>query len=111
MPRWGKLRLNQIQSKAVEDGLHSTFNSWSTMHGVRAIMSRIFYHAAGNGLWEEGKRSPASKAKLGKKHQNYERQIFSLTRRPAFCLVWKSRTLWSSGPASPPPCGSPKCSA
>jgi len=40
-------------------------------------MSRIFYHAAGHGLWEEGKRSPASKAKLGKKHQKYERQIFS----------------------------------
>ena len=47
------------------------------MHGVRAIMSRIFYYAEGHGLWEEGKRSPASKAKLGKKHYEYERRILS----------------------------------
>jgi hypothetical protein len=65
VPRWGKLRLNQIQPKAVEDWLHTIFNSWWTMHGVRGIMSRIFYYAEGHGLWEEGKRSPASKAKLG----------------------------------------------
>lgn len=77
VPRWGKLRLNQIQPKAVEDWLHTTFDSWWTMHGVRAIMSRIFYYAEGHGLWEEGKRSPASKAKLGKKHYKYERRILS----------------------------------
>src|SRR5207302_9423526 len=47
------------------------------MHGVRAIMSRIFYYAEGHGLWEEGKRSPASKAKLGNKHYKYERRILS----------------------------------
>ena len=77
VPRWGKLRLNQIQPKAVEDWLHTTFDSWWTMHGVRAIMSRIFYYAEGHGLWEEGRRSPASKAKLGKKHHKYERKILS----------------------------------
>ena len=77
VPRWGKLRLNQIQPKAVEDWLHTTFDSWWTTHGVRAIMSRIFYYAEGHGLWEEGKRSPASKAKLGKKHYKYERRILS----------------------------------
>jgi integrase len=77
VPKWGTLRLNQIQPKAVEDWLHSTFDSWWTMHGVRAIMSRIFYYAEGHGLWEEGKRSPASKAKLGKKHHKYERKILS----------------------------------
>jgi integrase len=77
VPRWGKLRLNQIQPKAVEDWLHTTFDSWWTMHGVRAIMSRIFYYAEGHGLWEEGKRSPASKAKLGKKHHKHERKILS----------------------------------
>jgi len=77
VPRWGALRLNQIQPKAVEDWLHTTFDSWWTMHGVRAIMSRIFYYAEGHGLWEEGKRSPASKAKLGKKHHKYERRILS----------------------------------
>jgi len=77
VPRWGKLRLNQIQPKAVEDWLHTTFDSWWTMHGVRAIMSRIFYYAEGHGLWEEGRRSPASKAKLGKKRHKYERRILS----------------------------------
>jgi integrase len=77
IPRWGELRLNQIQPKAVEDWLHTTFKSWWTMHGVRAIMSRIFYYAEGHGLWEEGRRSPASKAKLGKKLHKYERRIFS----------------------------------
>ena len=41
VPRWGALRLNQIQPKAVEDWLHTTFDSWWTMHGVRAIMIRI----------------------------------------------------------------------
>ncbi len=77
VPRWGKLRLNQIQPKAVEDWLHTTFDSWWTMHGVRAIMSRIFYYAEGHGLWEEGRRSPASKAKLGKKRHKHERKILS----------------------------------
>ena len=77
VPRWGKLRLNQIQPKAVEDWLHTTFDSWWTMHGVRAIMSRVFYYAEGHGLWEEGRRSPAGKAKLGKKRYKNERQILS----------------------------------
>ncbi len=77
LPRWSKFRLNQIQPKAVEDWLHTTFDSWWTTHGVRAIMSRIFYYAEGHGLWEEGKRSPASKAKLGKKRHKYERRILS----------------------------------
>ena len=77
IPRWGALRLNQIQPKAVEDWLHTTFDSWWTMHGVRAIMSRIYYYAEGHGLWEEGRRSPASKAKLGKRRYKYERRILS----------------------------------
>jgi integrase len=77
VPQWGKLRLNQIQPKAVEDWLHTTFDSWWTMHGVRAIMSRVFYYAEGHGLWEEGKRNPASRAKLGKKSYKHERRILS----------------------------------
>jgi integrase len=77
VPKWGALRLNEMQPKAVEDWLHTTFDSWWTMHGVRAIMSRIFNHAEGHGLWEEGKRSPSSRAKLGKKHYKYERRILS----------------------------------
>src|SRR5258708_22918397 len=46
-------------------------------HGVRAIMSRVYHHAEGHGLWEEGKRNPASKAKLGKKRYKRERRILS----------------------------------
>jgi integrase len=76
-PKWGALRLNQIQPKAVEDWLHTTFDSWWTMHGVRAIMTRIFNYAEGHGLWEEGKRSPSSRAKLGKKRHKRERRILS----------------------------------
>jgi len=77
VPKWGEMRLNQIQPKAVEDWLHTTFDSWWTMHGVRAIMSRIFHYAEGHGLWEEGRRTPVSRAKLGKKRCKYERKILS----------------------------------
>lgn len=55
VPKWGSVRLNQIQPRAVEDWLQTAFGSWSTMHGVRAIMIRVFHHAEGHGLWEEGK--------------------------------------------------------
>ena len=77
VPRWGEFRLNQIQPQAVEDWLHTAFDSWWTMHGVRAIMIRIYKYAEGHGLWEEGKRSPVSKAKLGKKRHKNERRILS----------------------------------
>jgi integrase len=77
VPRWGEMRLSQIQPKAVEDWLHTTFDAWWTMHGVRAIMSRIYHYAEGHGLWEEGKRPPVSRAKLGKKRYKYERRILS----------------------------------
>ena len=77
VPKWGAVRLNQIQPKAVEDWLHTTFNSWWTMHGVRAIMTRIFNYAEGHGLWEEGRRSPSSRAKLGRKRHKRERRILS----------------------------------
>src|SRR5260370_27615801 len=77
VPKWGRLRINQIHPKAVEEWLHRTVDSWWTMHGVRAIMSRVSYYAEGHGLWEEGKRSPASRAKLGKKRYKNERRILS----------------------------------
>src|ERR1700674_3186037 len=77
IPKWGALRLNQLQPKAVEDWLHGTFGSWWTMHGVRAIMSRIYHYAEGHGLWEEGKRTPPSKAKIGRKRYKRERRILS----------------------------------
>jgi integrase len=78
IPKWGALRLSQIQPKAVEDWLHTTFDSWWAMHGVRAIMSRVYHYAEGHGLWEEGKRNPPSKATLGKKRYKNERRILSL---------------------------------
>jgi integrase len=76
-PHWGHLRLNQILPQAVEDWLHKTFNSWWTKHGVRAIFNRLFTYAEGHGLWEEGKRSPITKVKLGKKYHANERRILS----------------------------------
>jgi integrase len=77
VPKWGTFRLNQIRPQAVEDWLHGTFDAWWTMYSVRAIMSRLYYYAEGYGLWEEGRRSPASRAKLGKKRYKYERRILS----------------------------------
>jgi integrase len=77
VPNWGMLRLNQLQPQGVEDWLHTTFDSWWTMHGVRAIMIRLYNYAEGHGLWEEGKRCPVSKAKLGKKRCKRERKILS----------------------------------
>jgi integrase len=77
IPKWGAFRLNQIRPQAVEDWLHATFNSWWAMHAVRAMMSRLYYYAEGHGLWEEGRRSPASKAKLGRKRYTYERRILT----------------------------------
>jgi integrase len=77
VPQWGRLCLSQIQPQAVEDWLHTTFDSWWTMHGVRAIMTRIYNYAEGHGLWEEGRRSPVSRAKLGKKRHKRERKILS----------------------------------
>jgi integrase len=77
VPKWGAFRLNQIRRQAVEDWLHGTFDAWWTMYSVRAIMSRLYYYAEGYGLWEEGRRSPASRAKLGKKRYKYERRILS----------------------------------
>jgi integrase len=77
VPKWGHLRLHQVQPQGVEDWLHTTFGSWWTMHGVRAIMNRIFHYAEGHGLWEEGRRTPVSRAKLGKKRYKYERRILS----------------------------------
>jgi integrase len=40
-------------------------------------MTRVFNHAEGHGLWEEGKRSPSSRAKLGKKRPKRARRILA----------------------------------
>jgi len=77
VPKWGEFRLNQLRPQAVEDWLHSTFDSWWTMYSVRATLSQLYYYAEGHGLWEEGRRSPASKAKLGHKRYSNERRILT----------------------------------
>ncbi|MCZ2151992.1 MAG: site-specific integrase [Bryobacterales bacterium] len=77
VPKWGAFRLNQLRPQAVEDWLHSSFDSWWTMYSVRATLSQLYYYAEGHGLWEEGRRSPASKAKLGRKRYSNERRILS----------------------------------
>jgi integrase len=58
-------------------------NAW-----CQAIMTRVFNYAEGHGFWEEGKRSPSSRAKLGKKHHKYERRILSFeeTARVLTCM-------------------------
>lgn len=77
IPKWGQLRLNQIQPQAAEDWWHTAFDSWWTKHGVRAIMNRVYHYAEGHGLWEEGKRTPVSRAKLGRKTYKRDRKILS----------------------------------
>ena len=77
LSKWAMDPAERIQSKAVEDRLHAAFGSWWTMHGVRGIMSRIYRHAEGHGLWPEGRPNPAAKAKLGRKRHKRERRILS----------------------------------
>jgi integrase len=77
LPRWGMQSAAKIQSKAVEDWLHTAFEAWWTMHGVRGIMNRIYRHAEGHGLWPEGRPNPAGKARLGRKRHKRERRILS----------------------------------
>lgn len=77
IPRWGPDPADQIPTKAIEDWLHTAFGSWWTMHGVRAIMNRIYRHAEGHGLWPEGRPSPAAKARLGRKRHKRVRRILS----------------------------------
>jgi integrase len=47
------------------------------MYSVRATLSQLYYYAEARGLWEEGRRSPASKAKLRRKRYTTERRILS----------------------------------
>ena len=66
MPRWDGVMLSDIYPHAVEEWLHTTFESWWTMHGVRGIMSRVFQYAEGHGLWSGPHPNPAARAKLRK---------------------------------------------
>jgi integrase len=77
VPRWDGVMLSDIYPHAVEEWLHTTFESWWTMHGVRGIMSRVFQYAEGHGLWSGPHPNPAARAKLGKKKYKNERRILS----------------------------------
>jgi integrase len=77
IPRWGMEPADRIQSKAVEDWMHTAFHSWWTMHGVRGIMNRVYRHAEGHGLWPEGRPNPAGRARLGRKRHQRQRRILS----------------------------------
>ena len=105
----GRVATEPDPTQAVEDWLHTTFHSWWTMHGVRAIMGRIYDYAEGHGLWEEGKRTPVSRAKLGKKRHKYELRI--LRRQRGYSHVWKNPISLSSKLTLPRARGFPKCSA
>jgi integrase len=78
VPRWGETALAQMYAQAIEEWLHSTFDSWWTKHGVRGIMSRVFHYAEGHGVWQNVGGNPAARAKLGKKRYKLERRILSL---------------------------------
>jgi integrase len=77
VPKWGSSLLTDIQTTRFEEWLHVTFDSWWTMHGVRAIVNRIYRHAEGHRLWPEGKSNPAGKARLGRKRNKRERRILT----------------------------------
>jgi hypothetical protein len=43
MPKWGLDPIEQIQTKAVEDWLHTAFGSWWTMHGDATRLRKGLY--------------------------------------------------------------------
>ena len=78
IPKWGKYRLNEITPKEVEDWLYEALDSWWMRHAVRFVMGRLYRKAEEWGFWEEGKRSPIDKVKIGKKWYKRPRQILSM---------------------------------
>jgi integrase len=78
IPKWGKYRLNEISPKEVEDWLYEAFTSWWMRHAVRHIMGRIYKKAEHWGYWEESKRTPIEKVRIGKKSLKRPRQILSI---------------------------------
>ena len=78
IPKWAKHRLNEISTKQVEDWLYELPHSWSMRRSIRYIMARIYRKAEDWGYWEEGKRSPIEKVRIGKKSYTRPRQILSM---------------------------------
>jgi integrase len=78
IPKWGRHRLNEISPKEVEDWLYEAFTSWWMRHAVRHIMGRIYKKAEHWGYWEENKRTPIEKVRIGKKSLKRPRQILSI---------------------------------
>ncbi|MBI4459571.1 MAG: tyrosine-type recombinase/integrase [Acidobacteria bacterium] len=78
IPKWGAYRLNEITPKEVEDWLYEALDSWWMRHAVRFVMGRLYRKAEEWGLWEEGKRSPIDKVKIGKKWYKRPRRILTM---------------------------------
>jgi integrase len=77
IPAWGELRLNELESKAVEDWLYDTFDSWWTMRGVKKVMGALYTKAEQWGFWEESKKSPISRVQIGSKEYKWDRRILN----------------------------------
>jgi integrase len=67
LPKWGHLRLCEIQPDEVQQWLFGECSSWHMMNDLRGIMSGIFTKATEWGYWPEGRRNPISRVKIGEK--------------------------------------------
>lgn len=67
LPKWGDLRLCDINPDEVQRWLFETCESWHMMNDLRGIMSGIFTRAEEWGYWPEGRRNPISRVRIGEK--------------------------------------------
>ena len=67
VPRWGDLRLCEINPNEVQQWLFETCESWHMMNDLRGILSGIYTKAEEWGYWPEGRRNPISRVKIGEK--------------------------------------------
>ena len=77
IPRWGGLRLNEVQAKEVEDWLYESFDSWWTMRGVRKVMGAIYRKAERWGFWDDSVKIPITLVDIGRKEWKWARRILS----------------------------------
>jgi hypothetical protein len=79
VPKWGARRLNEINPKEVEDWLFQNWpDSWWTRHAMRYIMGRVYKKAEEWMLWEENRRNPLQKVKIGQKSWKRPRMILTM---------------------------------
>lgn len=67
VPRWGDRRLCEIRADEVQQWLFETCDSWHMMNDLRGILSGIYTKAEEWGYWQEGRRNPISRVKIGQK--------------------------------------------